>query len=251
MTDTAIQTQGLGYRQGGNVILEDVGMSLPAGAFLAVVGPNGSGKTSLIKALLGTLRDATGTVRIFDVPPAQVPAAWIGYVPQIKTLDRSFPALAEELVVTGLRSRWPWRLRAADRDMARTALEAVGAAHLAERPVAALSGGELQRIYLARCMVRKPRLVLLDEPATGIDLRAESDMYGILEHYQKDTGATVVMVTHDLAAAHHHADSVLLLNRRVIRFGPPCDALTDEALREAFGHMGHHHDMNFPGHSHA
>jgi zinc transport system ATP-binding protein len=208
------------------------------GAFVAIVGPNGSGKTTLLKVLLGLQRPTAGRVRLFGEPPDRMPAHAIGYLPQIKTLDRRFPALALELVMTGLRPRWPWRLRRPERQRALEALEQVGASHLAGRALGQLSGGELQRLYLARSLVRRPRLVVLDEPATGVDVAGKADMYHLLEAYQRESGATIVMVTQHLDVAYEHADEALLLNHRQISFGPPAAALSEECLRRAFRHIG-------------
>jgi len=163
----------------------------------------------------------------------------------MKTMDRSFPALSIELVLTGLTPRWPWRIQKSGYQKALVALEQVGAAHLARRPVGRLSGGELQRICLARSIVRQPQLVMLDEPATGIDAVGEADMYRRLEAYQKKSGATILMITHDWHTATHHANHVLLLNQKQISFGPPEVALSEDFLRMAFGHIGHEHQLKF------
>ncbi len=166
-------------------------------------------------------------------------------MPQLKTLDRSFPALSCEVVLSGSLRRWPFDTSRAQHRLAADALAQVGAAHLAHRPFSVLSGGELQRVYLARALVRQPRLVLLDEPAAGIDRPGEEDMHHVLEAYRRASGATVVMVTHDWGAAFHHASRVLILNQRCIAYGPPREALTDANLRLAFGHSGHAHAMSW------
>ena len=173
--------------------------------------------------------------------PAQVNPAQIGYVPQVKGFDRSFPAVALELVVSGLRRSWPFWMNAHERQLAYQALEQVGVAELAHRPLGKLSGGELQRVFLARALARQPRLLLLDEPATGIDALGEADLYRHLENYQQASGATILMITHDWEAASHHASLVLLLNRQVIALAPAAQALTHECLSRAFGHVGHAH----------
>ncbi|AEB12129.1 metal ABC transporter ATP-binding protein [Marinithermus hydrothermalis] len=240
-----LEVGGLTVRFGDHQALERVAFTVPEGAFVAIVGPNGGGKSTLIKAVLGLVEPAQGHLRVLGRRPREVPPGWIGYVPQVKTLDRTFPALAFELVVSGLRRRWPMRVSRAERTAALEALARVGAAHLVERPLARLSGGELQRVYLARALVRRPELVLLDEPATGIDAVGEQDLYRLLEAYQRETRATILMVTHDWEAARHHASHVLVLNRRLIGFGPPERALSEECLRRAFGHVGHAHRMAF------
>lgn len=237
---------------GDHRALAEVSLAIEEGSFVAVLGPNGSGKTTLMKSLLGLLEPTEGTVRVLGVEPRQAPGEAIAYVPQVKTLDRSFPALAIELVATGLLRTWPWRVRGELRAQCLAALEKAGIAHLADRSTGLLSGGELQRVYLARALARRPRLILLDEPATGLDATSEADMYAILEMYREDSGATILMVTHDWEVAQHHADAVLLLNRRTIAFGPPAEAMREEHMRRAFGHQGHAHAMQIGGaHLHA
>lgn len=239
----ALHVHHVSLRYGDATILEDVSFDLGAGEFLAVVGPNGAGKSTLVKVALGLKAPQKGHALIFG-EPAGVEPKRVGYVPQLKTFDRTFPATAEELVITGLRRSWPARVRPAESAAARSALERVGAGALARRPLARLSGGELQRAYLARALVRRPELVLLDEPATGVDFLAEHDLYDLLESYQVDTGATVVMVTHDLSAARYHASQVLVINRRVHGYGRPEVVLCEECLEQAFGHRHHAHAIS-------
>lgn len=240
----AIHMHRVGVRLGDAPVLEDVTFEAASDCFLAIVGPNGAGKSTLVKVALGLLTPQRGHAALFGEVAGAHPER-IGYVPQLKTFDRTFPASAVELVATGLRRRWPGRVTPAERELARAALSRVGAERLERRQLARLSGGELQRAYLARALVRRPQLVLLDEPATGVDYLAEHDLYDLLERYQADTGATVAMVTHDLAAARFHADRVLVLNRRVHGFGTPDEVLCEPCLEAAFGHHGHHHALAF------
>jgi len=241
----AVEFEDVSVRFGTYTALEGINLKIPVGAFVAIIGPNGAGKSTLLKLVLGLLRPTQGRVFVFGVPAPRAPAEWLGYVPQFKTLDRTFPALAIELVATGLRRRWPFRLTRREREASLEELKRVRAEDLAFRRLSRLSGGELQRVYLARAYVRRPRLLLLDEPATGMDVLGEADMYRMLERYQREQGATILMITHDWEAARHHATHVLVLNRRVIGFGPPERALTDECLRRAFGHEGHPHELSF------
>jgi len=121
------------------------------------------------------------------------------------------------------------------------AMRQTGVEELADRKADTLSGGELQRVYLARALVRRPRLILLDEPATGVDVSGERDMYHILDDYHRRAEATTLMVTHDWVTALHHASHALLLDRRVISYGPPAAALSHAHLVQAFGHSEHAH----------
>jgi zinc transport system ATP-binding protein len=238
----ALHVHNVSVRFGDATVLDNVNFDLEAGQFLAIVGPNGAGKSTLVKVILGLITPQRGHAAIFGVDAGDAPER-IGYVPQLKTFDRTFPATAVELVVSGIRRRWPLRVGAVERERATAALERVGAAKLADRLLARLSGGELQRAFLARALVREPDLVLLDEPATGVDFLAEHDLYDLLEHYQRQRGATIAMVTHDLAAARFHASRVVVINRRLHGFGIPQDVLCDECLQEAFGHLGHKHSV--------
>ncbi len=239
----ALHVHHISLQYGDAPILEDVSFDLAPGEFLAIVGPNGAGKSTLVKVVLGLKTPHKGHALIFG-QPAGVQPKRLGYVPQLKTFDRTFPATAEELVITGLRQSWPARVRPEEAELAAAALERVGAGALARRPLARLSGGELQRAYLARALVRRPELVMLDEPATGVDYLAEHDLYDLLESYQADSGATIVMVTHDLSAARYHASKVLVLNRRVHGYGSPDVVMTEECLEQAFGHRHHSHALS-------
>jgi len=255
MTAPAVEIERYSVRFGEFQALHEVSLSVPEGAFVAIVGPNGAGKSTLLKALLGLehslLRDGptriAGSIRILGFPPGEVPPNWVGYVPQLKGFDCSFPALAIELVVSGLRRHWPFLIGRDERKQAIAALEKVGASHLANRRLGRLSGGELQRIYLARSLIRRPRLLLLDEPATGVDAVGEADLYRHLEAYQAESRATILMITHDWEAAQHHASAVLVLNRQVIGYGPPEKVLCHECLSQAFGHVGHAHQVILGG----
>lgn len=226
-------------------VLNKVSFSLSASEFLTIVGPNGAGKTTLLKTILGLVEPTEGRVLVFGKHPKNVPFADIGYVPQIKTIDRSFPAKVYEVVATGITGNWQFIFSKEILEKVHEVLEHCGIAHLENRQVNRLSGGELQRVFLARSIIRRPRLVLLDEPATGIDTIAETDFSSILETLQKEFKTTIVMVTHDWEYAFFHSTHVLLLNKSVIAFGPPKQVFTEDNLQKTFGHLGHEHKMEF------
>jgi zinc transport system ATP-binding protein len=239
MNPPAVGVDQVSVRFGAFEALRDISFEAPEGAYVAVIGPNGAGKTTLLNVLLGLLRPEKGTVSLFGRPPESLDPHALGYIPQVKTLDRTFPAQALELVVTGLRGRWPWRITADERETALASMTLTGVADIAARPVSVLSGGELQRVYLARSLVRKPRLLVLDEPGAGMDLAGEAEMYHILERYQRASGATVSMITHDWEGARTHASHVLLLDRALIGFGPAETVAAEENLLKVFGFAGH------------
>lgn len=245
-----IAVSRLCVRFGDHRALHDLSFQVNEGHFVAIVGPNGSGKTTLLKVLAGLEFPTSGRTRVLGARPQNTPPGTVGYVPQIKTLDRTFPAQAIELVVSAQHHRWPHRIDAEERTQALSALANVGAEELAHRPLGTLSGGELQRVYLARSLIRAPRVLLLDEPATGVDLAGAMDLYDLLETYQDEHDATVLMVTHDWNAAYHHATEVLVLDRAQVSYGPPEEALDEKCLRRAFGHVGHAHAMLASGERH-
>lgn len=237
MNDYAIETDQLTLRYGDYTALDHVSIQIPEGAFVSIVGPNGAGKTTFIKNLLGLAPATSGQTRLFGREPSTTPPQWIGYAPQVKTLDRTFPARVLELVVSGERRRWPWRVSSGERERAFNALESAGVRDLATRQVGCLSEGQLQRVYLARCLVHQPRLVLLDEPAAGVDATGEASLFNMLQQFRQETQATIVMVTHDWNSALTYSTHVLLLNRRVVGIGPPKEVFTDERLYATFGSM--------------
>lgn len=239
MIEPAVVLDGVSVQWGSTEALRDVSFTLPAGAFMAIIGPNGAGKSTLLNVVMGLQRPTRGIVSVLGAAPAAAPLSQIGFIPQVKTLDIRFPAPALDLVVTGLRRGWPWRERAEERAAALEALRQAGVLHLADRQVSRLSGGELQRVYLARCLVRKPQLLMLDEPGTGLDMAGEAAMYHLLEEYRLVSGATVIMITHDWEGARTHASHVLLMAKGLAAFGAPAQVASDARLLEVFGYTGH------------
>jgi len=237
----AIQADGLRVTLGDRDVLQDITFGLPPGSMLAVLGPNGSGKSTLLRTLTGLVRPSSGTFHVLGRHPSELPRGAVGYVPQIKSLDRYFPARAVDLVLTAERERWPGRISQRDRRVAREALDRVGAVHLADRAIGALSGGELQRIYLARAAMRNPAVLLLDEPEAGVDAVGTADLHQQLDRIRSSLGSTIVLVTHDWDAAQFHATHVLLVRGRQIAFGPTEETFGEEQLRRTFGHVGHPH----------
>lgn len=240
---SAIEIINVFVKLGMYSALENVSASINPGDFVGIIGPNGAGKTTLLKVILGLQSVESGEIKILGRSLRNSESEWIGYVPQLKTIDRNFPAVTCDIVASGIRRSWPGILTKTDHDEIHEALETVGADHLCHKPLGHLSGGEIQRVYLARAIARKPKILLLDEPATGIDAVGEDHMYKILDSYLEKSNITVLMVTHDWLTARHHATRVMLLNRRLISFGPPSEALSDKFLSEAFGHTGHVHQL--------
>jgi zinc transport system ATP-binding protein len=235
--ENAVAFERVKVTLGGSVILDDVTAGVPLGGSTAVVGPNGAGKTTLLLALLGQI-PYQGNIRISGGPGGNKKR--IGYVPQRLAFDRGIPVSALEFMVMGLQRMPLWfGAQKKNRDHARELLASVKADALEARMVGALSGGELQRVLLALALGQEPDLLILDEPAAGIDPQGGHIFCELLENLRRERGFTQLMVSHDLATVIHHATHVICLNRKVISEGPPREALTRDTLTAVFGlHMG-------------
>ncbi len=213
----------------GKRILDDVSFWIPRGEFLCLCGPNGAGKSTLLKTVLGLLKPTSGTVRVTGKPLDQARAC-LGYVPQRKTFDRDFPATAVELIVANLRGAWPFRVTAAEREKARAVLRRVGGEKLLEKPLAGLSGGETQRVFLARALVTDPALIILDEPTAGVDVRGRAEFLDLLAEISASDELAAILVTHNLAAVARCAERVVYLDGRVVAWGLPNELLGHASL---------------------
>lgn len=223
-------------------ILTNVTWQVPCGTLAAIIGPNGGGKSTLLRTLVGALQPTAGTVRVLGKPPEKARRA-IAYLPQDDRIDWSFPLRALDVVLQGRLARKPWwnPLTPFDRagrrreiDAALNALERVRLAEHAEQSVGEMSGGQRQRVLLAKALFQDAQLILLDEPATALDATAQHDLLDILEQL-RDEGRTIVMTTHDLNCLADCFDTLIGLRRGVVGHGPPADMLTPEFLHTLFG----------------
>ncbi len=222
-----------GYRN--EVVLEDVTLRVARGDFVGLLGPSGSGKTTLLRTLLGATRVHRGSVRV-DGQPVAGRRPRVGYVPQLETVDWNFPVTVQEAVLMGCAMSsgpFPWARRQ-DQELARDMMERLGIGELARRHIRELSGGQQQRVFLARALVSNPRLLLLDEPTSGVDIKTRDDVLHLLDELNHQ-GVTVLMTTHELNAVAAHLPWVVCINRRVIAEGPPSDVFTPQILGETYG----------------
>jgi manganese/iron transport system ATP-binding protein len=229
-----VELNGVTVRYNGRAVLEDVSLRLEMGERVAVVGPNGAGKSTLFKVMAGILQPSSGEVNIYGHGPSG--HICISYVPQRSQVDWTFPVNVTEVVMMG-RVGKIGLLRHAGREdweYVRQCLELVDMANLADRQIGELSGGQQQRAFIARALAQEAELMLLDEPLTGLDVRSQEDIFGILEKLRQRR-VTVLVATHDLNLAAERFDRLMLLNRRIIGFGQADEVFTPELLGQAYG----------------
>lgn len=233
MSTPAIALQDIWVRRQEQDILTGVSLSIRDGDFYALIGPNGGGKTTLLKVILGLIRPDRGTVSIYGHPASEMREN-IGYVPQFRTFDFGYPISVKEMVLSGRIGHIPGifkRYGPEDIAQAGAALETLGISGLAGREISRLSGGEQQRVMIARALVGKPRILLLDEPTVYVDAPTELQFFEIVDRLRGSM--TVVLVTHDIGVLAGHVTRVGCLNRRL--YTHDTDQITEDMLAEAYG----------------
>lgn len=250
----AVEVRDLWVTRDEVSVLERVNFKVRAGQLVALIGPNGSGKTTLLRALLGLQKITRGQAALFgetlSAPTSH--ADWrkalkrVGYVPQRFDLERSFILSVREFLCLRLRetSGWFWRSRKQIEAILAPHLAAIGIEGLLNRPLAQLSGGQLQRVLIAFSLLHKPDLLLLDEPTAGVDMPGELTFYDLIAEIKQRHHLTVILVSHDLSMVYRHADWVYALNRTICCEGSPEQIMNAESLKVAYGvHVSpyHHH----------
>jgi len=237
----AVVVEHLVVRYDRVVALEDVTVAAHFGEALGIVGPNGSGKSTLLKSIAGLLSPSSGTLDVLGVAPEKVPPGSIAYVPQIETVDWSFPATVWDVVAMG---RYPrlhfWQFwKAADRQAVQEALHGVNMYDLRDRHISELSGGQQQRVFVARAIAQAPKLLLLDEPTTGVDAATEEALRQVVRSLVAG-GLPVLMTTHDLERVGEWFDRLMVLDRRVLAIGKPDEVVESGAYASIREHTHTH-----------
>ncbi|MEA2067691.1 MAG: ABC transporter ATP-binding protein [Verrucomicrobiota bacterium] len=236
MNPQPIHIENLDFAYGPVPVLEKASLTLGEREFVSIVGPNGGGKTTLLKILLGLLEPQAGSVSVFGEVPV-VGRKWIGYLPQHADLDPQFPVTATDVVLMGMlgKTRCLGFYTKADRAAAQGMLARVGLKKLENRPLAALSGGQRQRVLIARALVSGPRLLLLDEPTSSLDDFVERELYDLLLELNKELA--IVVVSHDIAFVSRYVEKVVCVNR-VVHVHPTSE-IDENIIHDMYGEHVH------------
>jgi len=230
----AVNVEHLYVIKEGKTILEDINLKVYEGEIVAVVGPNGGGKTTFLKTLLGLVEPTKGKVEIFNLPPKEaVKKHLIGYIPQRVNFKRDSCLSALDVVLLGM-----YYLKLPKEEKIKRALESLklfGVDHLKDRRFSDLSGGQQQRVNLARVVAAEPKLLLLDEPTTGIDFSGQQTFYEQIKKLRDKKGFTVIMVTHDVGVVWQYVDKAVCINRKLHYHGEPQAILKPEILKLVYG----------------
>jgi zinc transport system ATP-binding protein len=224
VAEVAVAVDGVAfaYRHGTRV-LEDVSLTVRAGEFVAIAGPNGGGKTTLLRLVLGLVRPLAGTVSVFGGPAGRRGGPRIGYLPQRAHVGGDAPVTVREVVSSGrLAPRGPvGPLRRADREAVARAIERVGLADRSETPLRELSGGLQQRAFIAKALAAEPVLLALDEPTTGVDAESQESFAALLHELNAELGVTILYVSHEFGAVEHVVGRLVLVRGGIVFDGPP------------------------------
>lgn len=234
----ALEIKGVDYSIGNKEILKDINLYLQDGRFLGIVGPNGGGKTTLLKIILGILKPSSGYVRIKGGSTSEaIKRGLFGYLPQSLKIDLNFPARAIDIVITGLYGKIGYLKFPSkeDKQKAMEVLMTMGMEEFAFEIFGNLSAGQQQRVLAARALIGNPEILVLDEPSTGIDVVGQEDFYHLLKGLQRRLKLTIIMVSHDIGALTGYVDEVACLNRTLHYHGSPVNALSEEILSRLYG----------------
>ncbi len=238
-THPLITVQNVSFSYQGNPVLEDISLTITKGDYVGIIGPNGGGKTTLLKIILGLLKSNTGTVTIEGQDIHSMKNRWkLGYVPQRSSQNIvHFPATVEEIVATGRTARQGLLHHSTQKDIDKItwAMEVTNVIGFRKQLVTQLSGGERQRVFIARALAGEPEILLLDEPTVAIDVASSQKFYAFLGELNRNLHLTILFVSHDIDCVAREVSSVICLNRRLVCQGKPQDFLKEEYLEKLYG----------------
>jgi zinc transport system ATP-binding protein len=237
--EVCIELKDINYSFNDHPVLESISFDIKSGEYLGIIGPNGGGKTTLIRIMLGLLKPTSGTVKIFGQEIDHFKDRFkLGYVPQRAAHEEFyFPASVEEVVQSGRTAKVGLfrRYRQEDHEAIRQAMEVAEISQLKDRLIGELSGGERQRVFIARALAGEPGIIILDEPVVGVDIASKDRFYAFLKHLNKEEKITIIFVSHDVGAIAHEVNNVICLNRSLICHGSPQDYIKEDFLEQVYG----------------
>lgn len=253
MSLDVLAVKELSFRFNSSDVLSDVSLTVHRGDYIGLVGPNGSGKTTLIKIVLGLLKPYRGRIALFGTDSAAF-SQWgrIGYLPQkVSTLNPRFPATVREVVAMGIlaKKRFPKYLDRSDEDVIDGALELLDIGILKQRLIGELSGGQQQRVLVARAIVNNPELLILDEPTSALDPETRERFFTLLERLNKESGITIIIVTHDIGNIGKYSSKLLYVDKSIMFYGSFDEFCGSSEITEMFGAYAQHiichrHDLH-------
>lgn len=237
-TQNIIEVDNVCFAYNADVVLKNINLQIHKGDYLAIVGPNGGGKTTLLKCILGILKPQAGTIKLFNQDLSTFKDwARVGYVPQKVTIDQNFPSTVKEVVAMGLYGKKGLfkPLTKEDWETVDKALEQVGMQKFKDRRIGDLSGGQEQRVLIARALVSSPEVIFLDEPTVGVDIETRNHFFELLKKLNEDLELTLVLITHDIdIILHHGASEAAFINKRLLFYGAPKDLLKTRYIDEHY-----------------
>jgi manganese/iron transport system ATP-binding protein len=242
-----VRNAAVTYRN-GHAALKNASFCIPKGTIAALVGVNGSGKSTLFKAIMGFVRLAKGEIRVLGMPIKDaLRRNLVAYVPQAEEVDWNFPVLVEDVVMMGRYGHMGMMriAKAADHEAVAAALARVNMGEFRKRQIGELSGGQKKRVFLARALAQDGRVILLDEPFTGVDVKTEEQIIKLLREL-RDEGRVMLVSTHNLGSVPEFCDRTILIKGTVLAHGPTADTFTQENLEKAFGGVLRHFVLNRP-----
>ena len=243
-----VEINRLSYAYSGTLVLSNISFTIEEGDILGIIGPNGAGKTTLFSCMLGLRDDYTGTIRILGENIKKKNSKIfknIGYIQQKKTIEQNFPATVEEIVSLGVTTAGK-----TSKEKIALALETAGLFAQKDRRVGELSGGQQQRVLIAKAMVNNPKLLILDEPVTGIDLEMQNKFYSLLEKLNQENKITIIWASHDLDAVNRFATSVACINRSMFFHGKTYEFFENPDLLKAYSESSMQAHMHLHNHTH-
>lgn len=243
-----METQKLSYRIGKQDIVSDIDIKILEGDYTAIIGPNGGGKTSLIRLILGLNKKSSGEIFLFGTKIKKF-KSWhdVAFVPQnVSHVDQNFPASVKEIVRMGrsaLKKGWS-RFSSEDEKIIDEAMVKLNVKHLENKLIGELSGGQRQRVMIARALASSPKLLILDEPNTGVDMVSQKKFYSLLKELNEKDGLTIIFITHDLGVIADDIKNVICINQTLLACNNPHEILSCSVMSELYGvdaHVMHHH----------